>query len=268
MDNLLFHRLYFISDKKEWVIFIHGIGGNSQTFSLQLKAFKGHFNILIPDLRGHGASKNLPGPESGKYSLDFISKDIIRLMDYHKIERANFIGCSFGASLIRILEYENPQRFKSIILTGAVLKIKTSFYLLLKAGRFISPYVNNHFLYILVAYFIMPNRNHRQSRRMFIRTSKDITKREYALWLAILEEVKHRMDHLFTVPFISDSVLFVSGNEDHVFLEDCIHFCSTNKLVQMAVLEHCGHLSSIEKYDEFNNIALNFFQNKKIENGQ
>jgi pimeloyl-ACP methyl ester carboxylesterase len=268
MDNLLKHRLYFISNEKDWIIFIHGIGGNSRTFSLQLKAFKNHFNILMPDLRGHGLSKNMPGPESGKYSLDFISKDILRLMDYHKIEKANFIGCSFGASLIRILEFENPHRFKSIILTGAVLKIKTSFYLLLKLGRYLSPYVNNHFLYILVAYFIMPYRNHRKSRQLFIKTSKDISRREYALWLAILEEVKHRIDRLFNVPFLSDSVLLISGNEDHAFLEDCICYCSANQFVKIEVLKNCGHLSSIEKYEEFNNIALNFLQKEETKNAE
>lgn len=264
MNDLLHHRLYFISNEKDWIVFIHGIGGNSRTFSLQLKAFKNHYNILLPDLRGHGQSKNMPGPESGKYSLDFISKDIIRLMDYHKIEKANFIGCSFGASLIRILENDNPHRFKSIILTGAVLKIKTSFYLLLKVGRYISPYFNNHFLYTLVAYFIMPYRNHRQSRQMFIKTSRDISRREYALWLAIIEEVKVRMDGLFSVPFLSDSVLLISGNQDHAFLKDCLHYCSVNQLVQIEVLNNCGHLSSIERYEEFNSIALNFLQKEEI----
>jgi len=268
MDNLLHHKLYFISEEKEWVIFIHGIGGNSRTFCLQLRAFKNKFNILIPDLRGHGCSNDLPRPESGKYSLDFVSNDIIRLMDYHQIEKAHFIGCSFGASLIRILEFENPQRFKSIVLTGAVLKIKTSFYLLLKLGRYLSPYINNHFLYTLVAYFIMPYRNHRNSRQMFIKTSKDIPRREYALWLAILEEVKRRMDRLFREPFVSNSVLLVSGNEDHAFLSDCQRYCALHESVKIVVLQNCGHVSNIERYEKFNTLALDFIQKEEERNGK
>ena len=137
---------------------------------------------------------------------------------------------------------------------------------MLKLGRMLSPYVNNHFLYTLVAWFIMPYRNHRQSRHLFIKTSKDISRREYALWLAILEEVKHRMDGLFTVPFLSDSVLLISGNQDHAFLEDCLDFCRLNQLVQMAVLKNCGHLSSIEKYEEFNMLALQFLQKEETKN--
>ena len=260
MKNHLAHRLYLKSKENPWIIFIHGIGGNSGTFSPQLKAFKDHFNILIPDLRGHGLSKNLAKPEVGHYSLELISNDVFRLMDHHNIEKSNFIGCSFGGSLIRVMETFQPHRFNSIVMTGAVLKIKTSVYMIFKLGKFLAPYINNHFLYSLVAYFIMPYRNHRESRRIFIEVSKTIEKDEYRSWLGILEEVKHHMDRIFHQPFLSNSVLLISGDQDHVFLRDCIDFCIIHQSAQIVVLENCGHLSSIEKYDQFNNLALDFIQ--------
>ena len=40
----------------EWVVFVHGAGGNSTIWYKQIKAFKAHFNILLVDLRGHGQS--------------------------------------------------------------------------------------------------------------------------------------------------------------------------------------------------------------------
>jgi pimeloyl-ACP methyl ester carboxylesterase len=267
MENILSHRLYFNSADKNWVVFIHGIGGNSRTFCLQLKAFKEHFNILIPDLRGHGLSKDLPVPESGKYSLDLISEDIFRLMDTLGIAKANFVGCSFGASIIRIMEQSQPDRFMSIVMTGAVLRIKTSIFLIFKLGKWLAPYINNHFLYTIVAYFIMPYRNHRESRRLFIKASKGIDKNEYRCWLGILEEVKHRLDRLFQEPFFSESVLMVSGNEDHAFLNDCVLFNRRYSRAKIVILPNCGHLSSIEKYDEFNHIALKFIQKEKFANG-
>ena len=267
MKNLLAHRLYFNSNDKEWIIFIHGIGGNSRTFCMQLKAFKGHFNILMPDLRGHGLSQGLAEPEDSKYSLDLISNDIFQLMDHLKIEKSNFIGCSFGASLIRIMEKSKPERFKSIVMTGAVLRIKTSMYIIFKLGKLLSPYINNHLLYTVVAYFIMPYRNHKESRRMFIEGSKLIARNEYQSWLGILEEIKLRMDTLFLESFISDSVLLISGNEDHAFLKDCLHYCTIHESIQMVVLQNCGHVSSIEKYDKFNSLALDFIQKEEIRNG-
>ena len=242
MKNLLAHRLYFNSHVKEWIIFIHGIGGNSSTFSMQLKAFSGHFNILMPDLRGHGLSQGLVEPENAKYSLDLISEDVFRLMDHLKIKKSNFIGCSFGASLIRIMERSKPERFKSIVMTGAVLRIKTSIYLIFKLGKLLSPYINNHLLYSVVAYFIMPYRNHKESRRQFIEGSKVIARNEYRSWLGILEEIKHRMDELFLESFISDSVLLISGNEDHAFLKDCLRYSNIHESIQMVVLQNCGLL--------------------------
>ncbi len=260
MDNLLFYRRYFNSSEKNWVIFIHGIGGNSLTFFPQLKAFKLHYNILIPDLRGHGLSKGLPIPACGKYSLDLISEDIFRLMDSLGITKANFVGCSFGASIIRIMERSQPDRFRSIVLTGAVLRIKTSIFLIFKLGKWLSPYINNHFLYTIVAWFIMPYSNHRESRRLFIKASKGITKIEYRCWLGILEEVKSQLDKIYQEPFISESVLMISGNEDHAFLKDCIIFDKMHGRTQIIILPDCGHLSSIDKYDKFNNIALEFIK--------
>ena len=264
MKHLLSCRRYFISDEKPWVIFIHGIGGNSRTFCLQIKAFVPYFNILIPDLRGHGLSKGLPPPEDGKYSLDLITQDIFRLMDYHKIERASFIGCSFGASLIRIMERVEPARFNKVVLIGAVIKIQPIIYLIFKFGKLLSPYINNHFLYSIVAYFIMPYHNHKESRRMFIEGSKLIARKEYRAWLAILEEIKHKLDIMFMESFKTNSVLFVSGNEDHAFLKDCLHFCSIHKSAKIIVLQNCGHVSNIEKYDKFNSLALDFIQKGEV----
>ena len=109
---MLAHRIYLTSSAKPWIVFIHGIGGNSSTFCLQLKAFKDEFNILMPDLRGHGLSVNLARPDAGKYSLELIADDVFKLMDHHKIEKSNFIGCSFGASIIRVMESNQPHRFR------------------------------------------------------------------------------------------------------------------------------------------------------------
>ena len=267
MKNLLSHRLYFNSYDKEWLIFIHGVGGNSTTFHMQLKAFKAHFNILMPDLRGHGLSQGLAEPENSKYSLDLISEDVFRLMDHLQIKKSNFIGCSFGASLIRIMESSQPERFKSIVMTGAVLRIKTSMYLIFKLGKLLSPYINNHLLYTIVAYIIMPYSNHKESRRMFIEGSKLIARNEYRSWLGILDEIKHRMDELFLVSFTSDSVLLISGNEDHAFLKDCLRYCTIHQSIQLIVLQNCGHVSSIEKYDKFNNLALDFIQKEERKAG-
>ena len=261
-QNYLGYKKYEISADKNWVIFLHGIGGNARTFSFQLKAFKPHFNLLFPDLRGHGRSKNMVPPESGKYSFDYVAKDILNLMDHLGIDRAHFVGCSFGVSIIRVLQELRPDKFISIVASGAVIRLKFSVYSVIYLGKLLAPlFINPAYLYMVIAYIIMPRKNHSKSRQMFIDSSMLIDKKEYIAWLSILTEVKHKLDALFSKPFKAPTLL-VMGAEDHAFLKDTIRFSNTNKETELKIIQKCGHLSSIEKYTEFNSMALSFFLNK------
>jgi pimeloyl-ACP methyl ester carboxylesterase len=257
---LLSYRTYLHPNSTEWVVFIHGIGGNSGTFSLQLKAFTSQFNVLIPDLRGHGLSKEMSRDELDSYTLEIITNDIFQLMDHLDIAMASFVGCSFGATIIRLMEMAHPERFKSIVLAGAVLKINLGLFVILHFGKLLSPYINNHFLYATIAYFIMPRKNHIKARKMFIDASKDIPRREYRAWLYILRNLKYRLDNLFNFPFNTKRVLLISGDQDHVFLPSCREFNRRFPETRLEIIENCGHVSSIEKYNEFNELAIEFIK--------
>ncbi len=256
-NNLLSSKIYFLDNTKEWVIFLHGIGGDSRTFSLQIKTFRPHFNLLLPDLRGHGASVNLTPPKGGKYSLQVIAEDVFRLMEHHGIEKAHFVGGSFGTTLIRIMQEMYPEKFISVIAAGGVLRLNTHIYAIFKLGKSLAPYINNHFLYKIMAYFIMPRKNHARSRQVFLYAAKQIDPKEYVAWLVILSEVKARLDNLFLLPFTSP-VLFIMGQQDHAFLKDCKRFCDMNPKSEIEVISGCGHLTNIERYQDFNKRALKF----------
>jgi pimeloyl-ACP methyl ester carboxylesterase len=261
-ENLLSYKSYVISPEREWVIFLHGIGGDRRTFSLQLKAFKPHFNLLFPDLRGHGSSTHMNEPESGKYSLSLIAEDVFCLMEHLHIEKAHFIGESFGATLIRIMQEIQPERFKSVVAAGGVLRLKPLIYMVFKAGELLAPYTSKFFLYKLMAYFIMPRKNHAKSRQIFLDIAKTIDPKEYVSWLVILSETKQKLDVLFGHPFKTPALL-IMGSQDHAFIKDSLRFCELNPGTLIRVIPSCGHLSNIEKYAEFNEAALNFLLNKE-----
>jgi len=70
--ELLHHSVHKVSDRNEWILFLHGAGGSSRIWTPHIKAFKDRFNLLLVDLRGHGKSK-LPTSDS-PYSLDLLTK--------------------------------------------------------------------------------------------------------------------------------------------------------------------------------------------------
>ncbi len=260
--ELLSFKSYEISPEKEWVIFLHGIGGDNRTFSLQLKAFKPHFNLLLPDLRGHGESNRMTEPPAGKYSLNVIAEDVFFLMEHLHIEKAHFVGGSFGATLIRIMQEIHPEKFKKVVAAGGVLRLKPSIYMVFKTGELLSSYVDKYFLYKIMAYFIMPRKNHARSRRVFLDTAKTIDPKEYVSWIVMLSEAKRRLNKLFGQPFKTPTLLIV-GSQDHAFLKDSIRFCKQYPATLLQIIPACGHLSNIERFPEFNKLALNFLMRKE-----
>lgn len=259
-NGLLNHRLFINQPDKEWVVFIHGIGGDSGTFFAQLKAFKDHFNLLFPDLRGHGLSRNLSLQEEEAYSLQLIAEDMFRLIDSLEIRKAHFVGGSFGAILIRKMQEMQPERFMSVVMAGAVLRLTPPVYTIFKCGKILASVVNNYFLYKILAYYVMPRRNHRQSRKAFILRSRKIDLSEYKAWMVMLKEVKHKLDILYQQSMKSPTLL-IMGSQDHTFLNDSRQFCKNHPETRLFIIPRCGHLSNIEKYKDFNQAALKFLMN-------
>lgn len=261
METLLSYKSYVLSPEKPWVVFLHGIGGDIRTFAFQIKAFKPFYNLLLPDLRGHGASIHMVKPECGKYSFKLIAEDVFALMESLNIERAHFIGCSFGATLIREMQEIYPEKFISVVASGSVLRLNTLFYSSLKLAKLLAPHINNYLLYKIMAYIIMPKKNHAQSRQLFLKISKNVPPCEFISWIVVIDQVKTKLDELFNKPFTSP-VLLINGDEDYAFIKDCIRFCQINPMTKMHVIPHCGHLTNIDRYCEFNEKALKFMIDK------
>ena len=84
---MLNYSIYNHPSSPEWVTFVHGAGGSSTIWHKQVRAFKAEFNVLVPDLRGHGNSNTGEKDMSKKYTFDVVTNDIIELIDYLEIKK-------------------------------------------------------------------------------------------------------------------------------------------------------------------------------------
>lgn len=64
------------------------------------------YQIILPDLRGHGQSEAGEGP----ITIEQLGADVIRLLDELKIERALFAGCSIGGYALYEIWRSDPSR--------------------------------------------------------------------------------------------------------------------------------------------------------------
>jgi pimeloyl-ACP methyl ester carboxylesterase len=111
---------YAEKGKGEPVVLLHGLTGSYQRHweapgVMQALETAGYRAIGM-DCRGHGQSGKPHAPE--QYGLEMV-RDVVRLLDHLKIERAHVVGYSMGGSIANQLLIGYPARLLTVTLLGA-----------------------------------------------------------------------------------------------------------------------------------------------------
>ena len=258
---MLHHNIYKNkNESSRWITFVHGAGGSSAIWFKQIRFFSKYFNLLLIDLRGHGASQGLiQNPFKSKYSFESIVEDIFEVMDYVKVEKSHFVGISLGTILIRQLAEMQPKRVDKMILGGAILELNLRSRILMYFGNATKSVLPYMWLYRFFAFIIMPNRNHRESRILFIREAKKLYQKEFIRWFKLTSEIIPKL-RIFRKVSIDIPTLYIMGEQDYMFLSSVKKVTESHPLSKLLVLEGCGHVVNVEKPEKFNNGMLSFIK--------
>ena len=257
---MLHYYSYPNANATEWVTFVHGAGGSSSIWYKQVRDFKKEFNVLILDLRGHGNSKpTLKDTFNSKYTFDSITNDIVEVIEHLKIQKSHFIGISLGTILIRNLAEKRPELVKSMIMGGAIIKLNFRSQVLMKLGVVFKSVVPYMLLYKLFAFIIMPKRNHKNSRLLFVNEAKKLYQKEFIRWFKLTAEINPLL-RFFRAKDIKIPTLYIMGAEDHLFLPSIKHIVSEHLSSTIFVIENCGHVVNVEKPVTFNVQTIRFIQ--------
>jgi pimeloyl-ACP methyl ester carboxylesterase len=102
------------------VLLVHGFASSKNvnwvypTWVSELK--KAGRRVIALDNRGHGESGKLY--DAAQYEIAVMADDVIALMDYLAIDRADVMGYSLGSRMTAVLALKAPQRLRSAILGG------------------------------------------------------------------------------------------------------------------------------------------------------
>ena len=103
----------------EPLIMVHGFTGSIES-GLQEKdlvdALQPGRKLVFIDVRGHGQSDKPHDEEA--YSLENMASDVLNLMDYLGIEKADLYGYSMGAGISHHLLAFHQDRFNAVVLGG------------------------------------------------------------------------------------------------------------------------------------------------------
>ena len=254
--------LHYITYKHKvstvWVTFIHGAGGSSSIWFKQIREFKKHFNVLLLDLRGHGNSKpNLKNVFDEKYTFDVITNDIVEVIDFENIKKSHFVGISLGTILIRNLAENYPDRVESMVMGGAIMKLNLRSQILMKLGIVFKTVIPYLWLYKFFAFIIMPNKNHKESRSLFVREAKKLYQKEFIRWFKLTSEINPLL-RFFRSADIKIPTLYVMGEEDYLFLPSIRKIVKLHKNSELLVVENCGHVVNVEQPKFFNENVIRY----------
>jgi pimeloyl-ACP methyl ester carboxylesterase len=258
------YTIYKNETSNQWVTFVHGAGGSSSIWFKQIRDFQKYYNVLLLDLRGHGNSNaQIKKAFHQKYTFKSIASDVLEVINHLKIETSHFVGISLGTIVIRQLAEMHPERVKSMILGGAILKMNFRSQILMRLGnmfKYVLPYL---VLYKFFAFVIMPNKNHKQSRLLFINEAKKLYQKEFIRWFKLTAEINPVL-RWFRQVELNIPTFFVMGEEDYMFLPSVKKVVEKHyKTSKLFVIEQCGHVVNVEQPTVFNQAVISFINDTK-----
>jgi pimeloyl-ACP methyl ester carboxylesterase len=106
---------YVIHGQGEPLVLLHGFTGSSSDWAPFLHDLAREYQLVIPDLRGHGRSTN----PSTEVTHRQAALDVFALLDHLGIERCKAIGLSFGGNILLHLATQQPDRIVAMVLVSA-----------------------------------------------------------------------------------------------------------------------------------------------------
>jgi len=256
---MLYFTKYELRSDADWVTFVHGAGGSSSIWYKQIRDFRKHYNVLMVDLRGHGKSKTHIVKNLKRYTFDKIGDEVLEVLDHLNIERTHWVGISLGTIIIRELSERFPERSLSMIMGGAVMKLNLRGQILMKLGVLLKSAVPYLLLYKLFAWIMMPRRNHRESRNLFIKEAKQLYHKEFIRWFRLASEVNPLLK-FFRFRDTGIPTLYIMGGEDYMFLPSIEKLVKDHQSSQLFIIPGCGHVVNVEQPKVFNQKALAFLR--------
>ena len=110
---------YEIHGEGEPLLVLHWYMGSNKIYDRWLEEWSEKYQLILPDLRGHGKSTN---PKDIFRHRD-VAEDMYALMDYLKIKKFKALGASTGGMTLIHMATMDTSRILSMVLIGA-----TSYY--------------------------------------------------------------------------------------------------------------------------------------------
>ena len=117
------------------MVLIHGFPETGAAFDAVLDTLAAHYRLIVPDLRGFGASDRT----AGGYDKANVARDIAALLDGLSIVAAHIVGHDIGSRVAFAFAAQFPTRTQTLTVTEAILEGLPGTGLIRRFGWLIPP---------------------------------------------------------------------------------------------------------------------------------
>lgn len=97
-----------------YLLMLHGMTGVGEEWDRYAEELASHFTVVVPDLLGHGRSRN----DTGVFELPHVARTVVQLTDRAGMERFAAVGFSIGAVTLLHMATEVPERIAAMVLVA------------------------------------------------------------------------------------------------------------------------------------------------------
>lgn len=240
----------------EVLVLLHGFCGSSAYWDRILPLLSSSYRLIIPDLRGHGASSS----PNGAYTIEQMADDVVGLMEYLNVPQYTLLGHSMGGYIALSIAQRYSSRLKGygLVHSTAYPDSEEAKEKRLKAVSTIQSSGITDFIDGLIPGLFAPN--HVESMKEAVTAAMQIgyrTPPQGACGAALA--MRERVDRRDVMTALPIPVLLVAGEHDQVVpLERT--FTADGPHVFKSVIKGAGHMSMYEAPEQLASVIIDFLR--------
>lgn len=249
---------YEITGSGEPLVFIHGLGSSTLDWEQQVEFFSRKYQVITYDLRGHGQSDKPAGP----YTIKLFAADAAALLQALGIRTAHIGGISLGGMIVLQLAVDEPQLFKSAIITNCLAStIAKNFRIRLELlkRRIIFKIMPFAKMGEIIAQTILPEPQMEEQRKTFVtRFMINDPAAYYSAFLSVMNwSVAEKLGN------IKCPALVISSEFDNTPVAAKEAYIKLMPQAKLAVVKGARHGLTIEYPQKFNEVVMEFIEQQK-----
>jgi 3-oxoadipate enol-lactonase len=256
IDNI--DMAYTDSGSGRPVVLIHGYPFNRTLWNEQVEALSKNHRVIAPDLRGFGESEASDGPAT----MNRLAQDVALLLDHLEIARATIAGLSMGGYVALAFYKQLPSHVRALVLADTRAQADTEEGKQTReqqAQKALSEGMAGIADAMLPKLLTPETVSKRPDIVKRVRDMMLKTKPEGAA--AALRGMAARDDQTSLLSKISVPTLILVGAEDAITpAADSEKMNQAIAGSQLIVLENAGHVSNLERTEQFNDAMLDFLK--------